>query len=123
MDRIESNDDVVGQMAYNTAPEILKGEKHTQASDCYLLGVLIHELLTGKVPFYKFSKAEFYQNMQEGELIFHEVLTETIKDLLSKLLERDPSKRFNIKDVQSHELFKQVDWDSTLMKEHRMPPA
>jgi len=61
--------------------------------------------------------------MQEGELIFHEILTENTKDLLSKLLERDPSKRFNIKDVQSHELFKQVDWDSTLMKEHRMPPA
>jgi len=113
-------------MAYNTTPEVLKGEEHTQASDWYLVGVLIYELLTGKVPFYKYSKAEFYQNMQEGELVFPEIVSDKCKDLLSKLLERDPSKRLGsdgVKDVKSHEIFKEVDWMSTLMKDHRMPPA
>jgi len=33
------------------APEILKGERYTQASDIYSLGMVMYELITGLPPY------------------------------------------------------------------------
>ncbi|PKC70616.1 kinase-like protein, partial [Rhizophagus irregularis] len=34
------------------APEVLRGRKHTKASDIYGFGMVMYELLTGKPPFF-----------------------------------------------------------------------
>lgn len=123
IERIEEKSDFVGKMAYNTTPETLKGEEHTMASDWYLVGVLIYELLAGAVPYFKGSKTEFYQNMQEGELVFPENFSDVSKDILTKLLMRDPSKRLGCDEVKSHEFFTHVAWPRVVEKNHRMPPV
>ena len=33
-----------------TAPEILREEPHTEASDVYSFGMILHEMISGEVP-------------------------------------------------------------------------
>lgn len=69
----------------------------------------MYEMLTGKVPFHKEKRSEFYKNIKEGELTFPDSMSEECKDLLSGLLTKDPKKRLGYEDdyteVKSHPFF------------------
>jgi len=46
----QTENTIYGLMPY-MAPEVLKGEKYTQKSDIYSLGMVMHELITGLPPY------------------------------------------------------------------------
>ncbi|HME92174.1 MAG TPA: serine/threonine-protein kinase, partial [Myxococcaceae bacterium] len=48
-----------GKVAY-AAPEVLRGEAATKASDQFALGIVLHEMLTGKHPFGSFANSMAY---------------------------------------------------------------
>jgi serine/threonine protein kinase len=41
------------------APEVLRGQSYTQASDIYSLGIVTYEIFNGLPPYYEFSHDEF----------------------------------------------------------------
>ncbi|CAI2193825.1 1449_t:CDS:2, partial [Funneliformis geosporum] len=51
-DKQNSNNKIYGVLPY-IAPEVLNGELYTLASDIYSLGVIMAELSTGILPFYR----------------------------------------------------------------------
>lgn len=108
-----------GSYAY-LAPEMIKKHGHTMTIDWYLLGVVIYELLEGLPPFYSEEKEELMNNIVTNSLRLPHHISEEAKDLLTKLLEKDPSKRLgNDKgsvDIKNHPWFASVDWDDVLHK-------
>ena len=76
--------------------------------DWYSLGVLIFETFNGDPPFFASTQNEIFENIKTQELMYPSHMPVQVKDLVSKLMERDPAKRLlNLKKpgIKSHPWF------------------
>jgi serine/threonine protein kinase/tetratricopeptide (TPR) repeat protein len=86
---------VLGTLAY-MAPEQLEGHPATSATDIYALGLLVHQMLTGKLPF----RADTPISMALERLRAPAPVTVSApidrrwKSIIQRCLERNPSDRF-----------------------------
>ena len=78
------------------SPEMLSKEGTTKSSDIYGIGAILFEMVTGAPPFYSQDVDLMYKNISENNLIFPEIFSEELKDLLRKMLDKDPKKRIGI---------------------------
>ncbi|XP_008804196.2 serine/threonine-protein kinase OXI1-like [Phoenix dactylifera] len=102
----------VGTEEY-VAPEIIQGNGHDFAVDWWSLGVLLYEMLYGRTPFRGQNRKEtFYRILtMEPELTGEQT---PLRDLIRRLLEKDPGRRISSDGVKQHDFFRGVDWDSVL---------
>ncbi|KAI1698450.1 protein kinase domain-containing protein [Ditylenchus destructor] len=91
------------------SPEVHAGKERGYASDWWTLGIMVYEMLTGRVPFIKehSNGSDFVDNLiryyrgerdEKGKsyLKFPDHITEGPKDLVIKLLDRYPARRFGV---------------------------
>lgn len=77
------------------APELLKDEEHDHRVDFYSLGVLIYRIVYGIFPFSGINELEIYKAHIENEVYFPESkISPLITKVISKLLKKDPSDRY-----------------------------
>lgn len=78
------------------APEIIRGERHTPQADLYSVGVLIYDILFGKPPFEEEDPMALAKSHLEREVVIPEEppIHTGLKNLIFKLLEKDPIDRF-----------------------------
>ena len=113
-----------GSPAY-LSPEMVNKKGASKASDIYGIGAVLFELISGTPPFYANDINTLYQNIIGNKLIFHDYFSDELKDLLSKLLEKDPNKRLGVNDkkfIKEHEFFYDVNWEE-LEKKNIKPPV
>lgn len=89
------------------APELCwtgSGERPpiTKAIDIWALGVTLYCLLCGKVPFEAQNEFELFERIVSDEIKIPDEVDHDAKDLLSKMLVKDPSKRITIPDIKRH---------------------
>lgn len=110
-----------GSPAY-LAPELIKDRKFNKASDIYQIGVVLYEFLTGGPPFFQASKEELFEKIKSSyDLKVPKHVSPIAIDLLSKLLNKIPTKRLGVNDfadLKSHPFFKGLDWNKLLKKNH-----
>lgn len=109
---------VVGTPDY-LSPEILLGTGHGTPVDWWALGIILYEFLTGVPPFNDETPEQIFQNILKAEIQWSKTgdISPEAKDLISKLLCRDPKKRLGthgVEEIKSHPFFNGVDW-ATLM--------
>lgn len=95
------------------APELLLNKGYTRVVDFWTLGVLLYEMLASLPPFYDEDVSIMYKKILEDPLIFPNDMDSVTKDLISKLLNRDPNKRLGYKgveEIKNHLFFKDIDW-------------
>lgn len=109
-----------GSVAY-LAPEMLKKTGHGKAMDWYLVGVIIYEMVVGIPPFFAETKEELFNNIEHATVRFPSQISANLKDLLSKLFEKDPTKRIKEEAIKTHKWFKDINWDSALQKKLKPP--
>lgn len=105
------------------APEIISGQGSTVAEKWWTLGVLLFEMLTGRPPFYDTDANEVYRKILFEPLQLPESLSPAAKDILVKLLTREPEQRLGAKgvsEIKSHSFFNGIDW-KVLVKQGYTP--
>jgi serum/glucocorticoid-regulated kinase 2 len=105
------------------APELLTGAGYTKSVDWWTLGVLLYEMLTGLPPFYDENTNEMYRKILTEPLHFPgpEIVPPAARDLLTRLLDRDASKRLGAKgaaEIKAHYFFHSIDWRKLLERKY-----
>ncbi|KAI0738510.1 kinase-like domain-containing protein [Daedaleopsis nitida] len=105
---------LVGTPGY-TAPEVYSG-RYSYPADVWGAGVVLHSMITGELPF-----GLLPQEQRLEELITR---TDTLpvdfglpdwvdgeaRDLLAKMMEKDPAKRPSIPRLKTHPWFRDINW-------------
>ncbi|XP_005870356.1 PREDICTED: protein kinase C delta type isoform X1 [Myotis brandtii] len=103
------------------APEILQGLKYSFSVDWWSFGVLLYEMLIGQSPFHGDDEDELFESIRVDTPHYPRWITKESKDILEKLLERDPAKRLGVTgNIKTHPFFKTINW--TLLEKRQVEP-
>ncbi|XP_036423948.1 SNF related kinase b [Colossoma macropomum] len=98
-----------GSLAYS-APEILLGEEYdAPAVDIWSLGVILYMLVCGHPPFQEANDSETLIMIMDCRYNVPDHVSAECKDLISRMLQRDPSKRASLVDIEAHPWLQGVD--------------
>lgn len=87
------------------APEVWNGSQNGYdgaKSDAFSIGVILFVLLAGGQPFYDENEEKLLQKVNRCHVNYPSWFSADAKDLLSKLLLRDPCKRWSLPMVKRH---------------------
>ena len=103
------------------APEMLSQDTtYGYQVDWWALGCLMFEMLTGTVPFFDKNRKKGYNLIQNTEPNYYSMSKEA-QDLISNLLNKNPSSRFEFKDIKDHVFFKNFNWEGVKNKKIQAP--
>ncbi|XP_035251678.1 SNF related kinase b [Anguilla anguilla] len=98
-----------GSLAYS-APEILLGEEYdAPAVDIWSLGVILYMLVCGKPPFQETNDSETLTMIMDCRYTVPPHVSADCKDLIARMLQRDPSRRASLADIEEHPWLQGVD--------------
>ena len=96
---------------------------HTQAVDWWSLGIFLYEMVVGIPPFYTQNVSQMYQLILNKPLDFPVFVSGNLRDVLTKLLDRDPKQRMcDIEQLKAHAFFKESDIDFDKLYKREMKP-
>jgi cell cycle protein kinase DBF2 len=109
---------IVGSPDY-MAPEVLKGDEYDFTVDYWSLGCMLFEALAGYPPFAGASVDETWQNLKRWQSVLRKpeyedpnyFLSRRTWDLITRLINVKSGRLQSIKQVQSHDYFREVSWD------------
>jgi len=83
-------------------PEMVHNKRYHSQVDIWGLGVLLFEFLVGKPPFEDNSEKGTYKKIKSGTPVFPPNLTKEAKDLITRLLHKNPRERMTLDAVLEH---------------------
>ncbi|OBA23978.1 kinase-like protein [Metschnikowia bicuspidata var. bicuspidata NRRL YB-4993] len=115
---------IIGTPEY-MAPEILKGLAYGYAVDWWLLGCVMYDMLTSRPPFTGDNSKIICKRILKSDPLIPFYLSLDAKDLLSKLLRKDPKKRMAVDDrwaaFKKHRFFRKLNWGALEDQEAKPP--
>ena len=104
------------------APELLRHQPYGKVVDWWSYGILLFEMLAGRTPFVDRNRRVMFRNITQTDVVYPSHFSSPARNLISKLLNRDPSKRLGGgpnggRDIMAHPFFSSIDWDKLLRKE------
>lgn len=83
-------------------PEMVLKKHHDEKVDYWSVGVLCYEFLVGRPPFETKTQEDTYSRIVKVQYLFPSFMSQGSKDLISKLLVKEPSHRLNFEQVMKH---------------------
>lgn len=107
------------------APEVLEDNDYGRAVDWWGVGVVMYEMICGRLPFYNKDHEKLFTLIVMEEVKFPRTLGNEAKDMLGGLLIKDPGKRLggginDAKEIMDHAFFSSIDWADLVLK--KIPP-
>lgn len=97
-----------GTLGY-VAPEVLRKQPYTFSCDVWSIGCIIYALLSGSLPFDHESQKETIRMTLDDRLVFDlpcwDNVSSAAKDLITKLLIKDPKQRISLDSAMEHPWF------------------
>ena len=91
------------------APEMIAGKRYFGSHvDIWSCGVILYALICGYLPFEDPNTHQLYKKILSGEFKIPKSLSTEAADLLHKILNTDPEKRFQIADIRQHIWYQKV---------------
>ncbi|XP_047242553.1 calcium/calmodulin-dependent protein kinase 1Db isoform X2 [Girardinichthys multiradiatus] len=88
------------------APEVLAQKPYSKAVDCWSIGVIAYILLCGYPPFYDENDSKLFEQILKADYEFDapywDDISDSAKDFISSLMEKDPEKRFTCDQALEH---------------------
>ena len=107
------------------SPELLTLRGEEKMADLYGIGVVLYEMVCGTKPFYSKENINLFNNdFNKKKLMLNEYFSIELKNLLIRLLCKDPKDRIGAQDIgeiKKHSFFKDIDWNK-LGKLQIVPP-
>ncbi|KAM9328138.1 calcium/calmodulin-dependent protein kinase type 1D isoform 2-T2 [Pholidichthys leucotaenia] len=109
LSKMEGSGDVMstacGTPGY-VAPEVLAQKPYSKAVDCWSIGVIAYILLCGYPPFYDENDSKLFEQILKADYEFDapywDDISDSAKDFISSLMEKDPVKRFTCEQALRH---------------------
>ncbi|KAK0455401.1 kinase-like domain-containing protein [Desarmillaria tabescens] len=101
------------------APELVSSNETSRSSDIWAFGCIVYQMIAGRFAFSGLSEYLTMQKVKKMEYSFPEGFDEQGKDLVQKLLVRDPQQRLgagtegtdnDMKALYSHPFFASINW-------------
>lgn len=91
------------------APEMIDGQKYQGVMvDIWSSGIILFAMLCGFLPFEDPDNDVLYKKITDGRFAIPSFVSDQAKDLLRKILNVDPKKRYNIHQIKNHPWFNLV---------------
>ena len=88
------------------APELINGKYYNGCSiDIWSCGVILYTLLTGTLPFNEKQTSKLYQKIRDCKYTLPENISDPGKDLIFRMLQKDPLNRISIAEIKQHKWF------------------
>ncbi|XP_043092733.1 calcium/calmodulin-dependent protein kinase type 1D [Puntigrus tetrazona] len=88
------------------APEVLAQKPYSKAVDCWSIGVIAYILLCGYPPFYDENDSKLFEQILKADYEFDapywDDISDSAKDFISCLMEKDPTKRYTCEQALRH---------------------
>ncbi|XP_076009801.1 SNF-related serine/threonine-protein kinase [Genypterus blacodes] len=98
-----------GSLAYS-APEILLGDEYdAPAVDIWSLGVILFMLVCGQPPFQEANDSETLTMIMDCKYTVPAHVSSACKDLIDRMLQRDPKRRASLEEIEGHTWLQGVD--------------
>uniref|UniRef100_A0A8D1ZJE1 non-specific serine/threonine protein kinase n=1 Tax=Sus scrofa TaxID=9823 RepID=A0A8D1ZJE1_PIG len=106
--------------------KVLEDNDYGRAVDWWGLGVVMYEMMCGRLPFYNQDHEKLFELILMEEIRFPRTLSPEAKSLLAGLLKKDPKQRLgggpsDAKEVMEHRFFLTVNWQDVVQKK-LLPP-
>lgn len=98
------------------APEVISGSNYSFAVDWWSLGALGYDLMTGSPPFPGNNHKKIQEKIVKQKLTLPYFLSPDAKDLLTRLLRKEPHKRLgsnmpkDLQTIKAHRFFRKLKW-------------
>lgn len=107
------------------APEVILQGGYTKDADWWSYGIVLYEMFEGEPPFNGATPSEMAIGILNDQFTFTKT-PEVARDLITKLLTKDPKKRlgYGLKDgeeIREHPYFIKINWDDVYYKKYRPP--
>uniref|UniRef100_I3ML41 non-specific serine/threonine protein kinase n=1 Tax=Ictidomys tridecemlineatus TaxID=43179 RepID=I3ML41_ICTTR len=106
--------------------KVLEDNDYGRAVDWWGLGVVMYEMLCGRLPFYNQDHEKLFELILMEEIRFPRTLGPEAKSLLSGLLKKDPKQRLgggseDAKEIMQHRFFASIVWQDVYEKKLSPP--
>lgn len=92
---------ICGSIPY-CAPEVLECQEYTKEADIWSMGVILYCLISDHLPFYHQNIFKLANIICTHEPSYPSVFDPMSRDLISRLLIKDPTQRITINEMKSH---------------------
>lgn len=116
----EDKSQFVGTAEY-VSPELLENMQTGICSDYWALGIILYQMATGTFPFDGITEHLKFEKIRQCEVSFPPEMNPDLRDLISKLLVKNPAKRLGsgpvdgplgIGELKNHPFFSGTDWEN-----------
>ena len=97
------------------APEMISGKKYNGLNvDIWSSGVILFSMICGYLPFQEEDTTVLYQKIIKGKYQIPYYVSQLAGDLIHKILNINPNKRYTIEQIKKHKWFKMVDMNNIM---------
>ena len=100
----------VGTAEY-VSPELLNDSYTDSRCDIWAFGCILYQMLAGKPPFKAANEYLTFQKVMKIQYAFTAGFPQIVKDLVKKLLVREPNDRLSIKQIKAHIFFHEINFE------------
>lgn len=123
-----NSSDTSGTPCY-MAPEILLRQNHSYTSDFFGLGVILHEMMTGRKPYKGPDRISYKEQVLDAQKLLKKIDTPEswnleATDFINKCISRRPESRLglnNCVELKTHVWLKDFDWRGCSKREVKPP--